>query len=102
MQPERSWNVESMCQGSYSGLKADEFCVLSKSTIRYLSFFVKMRARARVSVCVCVCVCVFGLFRDTSAAYGGSQARDPIRAIAASLCHSHSNAGSKPHLQPTP
>ena len=36
------------------------------------------------------------------AAYGGSQARGPIGAVAASLHHSHSNARSKPSLQPTP
>ena len=36
------------------------------------------------------------------AAYGGSQARGPIRAVATGLCQSHSNAGSEPHLQPTP
>ena len=36
------------------------------------------------------------------AAYGGSQARGPIRTVAASLCQSHSNAGFEPHLQPTP
>ena len=41
-------------------------------------------------------------FRATSVVYGGSQARGLIRAIAASLCHSHSNVGSKPHLGPTP
>ena len=35
------------------------------------------------------------------AAYGGSQARGQIRATAAGLHHSHSNARSKPHLQPT-
>jgi len=29
-------------------------------------------------------------------AYGGSQARGLIRATAAGLCHSHSNAGSEP------
>ena len=46
----------------------------------------------------------FFLFRATPApaAYGGSQVRCQIGAIAASLCHSHSNAGSKPHLRPTP
>ena len=32
----------------------------------------------------------------TPVAYGGSQARGPIGAIAASLHHSHSNAGSDP------
>ena len=36
------------------------------------------------------------------AAYGGSQARGPIGAIAASLYHSHRHAGSEPCLQPTP
>ena len=35
-------------------------------------------------------------------AHGGSQAKGLIRATAASLGHSHSNAGSKPHLRPTP
>jgi len=34
--------------------------------------------------------------------YGRSQAGGPIRATAASLHHSHSNVGSKPHLRPTP
>ena len=37
----------------------------------------------------------FLLFR----AYGGSQARGQIRATAAGLHHSHSNAGSEPTLQ---
>ena len=35
-------------------------------------------------------------------AYGGSQARGLIWAVAAGLCHSHSNARSEPSLQPTP
>ena len=38
------------------------------------------------------------LFRAIPAAYGSSQARGRIRAAAASLHHSHSNMGSKPHL----
>ena len=41
------------------------------------------------------------LFRATSTAYGSSQARDLIRAVAAGLCRSHSNARSKPRRQPT-
>ena len=36
------------------------------------------------------------------AAYGGSQARGLIGAVATGLRQSHSNAGSKPRLQPTP
>ena len=40
----------------------------------------------------------FLLFRVTLVAYGSFQARGQIRAAAAGLCHSHSNAGFKPHL----
>ena len=35
-------------------------------------------------------------------AYGGSQARGLIGAVAAGLHQSHSNTGSEPRLQPTP
>ena len=42
------------------------------------------------------------LFRAAPVAFGGSQARGPIRAVATSLYHSHSNRGSEPCLQPTP
>ena len=42
------------------------------------------------------------LFRAALVAYGGSQARGLIGAVATSLPQSHSNAGSKPRLQPTP
>ena len=41
-------------------------------------------------------------FRATPAAYGSSQARDPTSAAASSLHHSHSNARSELHPQPTP
>ena len=44
----------------------------------------------------------FFLFRAAPVAYGSSQARGRIRAIAAGLHHSHSNTRSEPHLQPTP
>ena len=43
----------------------------------------------------------FCIFRATPRAYGGSQARGWIDAVAAGLCHSHSNARSEPHLRPT-
>ena len=43
----------------------------------------------------------FFLFEATSMAHGSSQARGWIRATAAGLYHSHSNAGSEPHLRPT-
>ena len=38
----------------------------------------------------------------TPTAYGGSQARGLIGAVATSLHHSYSNTGSEPHLQPAP
>ena len=45
----------------------------------------------------------FSFFGYTApTAYVGSQARGPIGATAAGLHHSHSNVGSKPHLQCTP
>ena len=44
----------------------------------------------------------FVLFRAAPEAYGGSQARGQIGAAAVGLHHSHSDARSKPHLQPTP
>ena len=45
---------------------------------------------------------VFQFFRAAPAAYRGSQTRGRIRTIAAGLYRSHSNAKSKPPLQPTP
>ena len=42
------------------------------------------------------------IFRATPTAYGGSQARGLIIAVAAGLHHSHTNSGSEPHLRPTP
>ena len=44
----------------------------------------------------------FCLFRAALAAYGGSQVRGPIGAVAAGLRHSHSNTGSGPRLQSSP
>ena len=42
------------------------------------------------------------LFRAAPTAYGGSQARGQIGAVAASIHHSHSSAESEPRLRPTP
>ena len=44
----------------------------------------------------------FAFSRAYSKAYGGSQARGLIGAVAAGLRQSHSNVGSEPCLQPTP
>ena len=47
-------------------------------------------------------ICIFAISWAAPAAYGGSQARGLIRAVATSLRHSYSNVESEPHLQPTP
>ena len=44
----------------------------------------------------------FCLFRATPTAYGSSQARGQILAVAPSLFQSHSNVASELCLQPTP
>ena len=44
----------------------------------------------------------FAISRAASVAYGDSQARGRIRAVASGLHQSHSNAGSELCLQPTP
>ena len=44
----------------------------------------------------------FCFFRTALRAYGGSQARGLIGAVAAGLHHSHSHAGSELRLRPTP
>jgi len=46
--------------------------------------------------------CLFAISWAAPTAYGGSQARGLIRTVATGLHQSHSNAGSKPRLQPTP
>ena len=45
---------------------------------------------------------IFCLFRATPTAYGSSQAMGQIRAVAAGLHHSHSNARSEPRLWSRP
>ena len=46
--------------------------------------------------------CLFAFSRATPTAYGGSQAKGLIGAGATGLCQSHSNAGIRATLQPTP
>ena len=49
-----------------------------------------------------VCLFVFAISWASPAAYGGSQARSQIGAVATGPHQSHSNSGSEPCLQPTP
>ena len=62
-----------------------------------------LKALLLLSVFFCLFVCLFVLpFRASPTAYGGSQARGRIGAVAAGLRQSHSNTGPEPRLQPTP
>ena len=70
-------------KGNYSELSSD---LLRMIPLKYLFIYL---------------FCLFAISWAAPAAYGGSQARGPIGAVATSLRQSHSNAGSKPHLQPT-
>ena len=45
--------------------------------------------------------CLFAVSWAAPAAYGGSQARGLVGAVAASLRQSHSNVGYEPRLRPT-
>ena len=54
------------------------------------------------NIVLSVSFCFLSFSGATPVAYGGSQARGLIGAAATSLRQSHSNAGSEPHLRPTP
>ena len=63
----------------------------------FSSVGLNMKVKSRISFFV------FMLFLwATPTAYGGSQARGLIRAVAPGLRQSHSSTGSEAHLQPTP
>ena len=76
--------------------------LLGKCRFRFSAHFL---VRFFLFVCFgffCLFVFFFLLFRAAPMAYGGFHARGKIGAVAAGLCHSHSNTESEPHLQPTP
>ena len=49
-------------------------------------------------IIIIIFIIIIVFFRAPLVAYGSSWARDPIRAAAASLHHSHSNAGCESRL----
>ena len=51
---------------------------------------------------IIIIFCLFAISWAAPAAYGGSQARGLIGAVAAGLHQSHSNVGSELRLRPTP
>ena len=71
-----------------------------------ISYMSAREVLIEIQVCLFVCLfvyfCLFAISWAAPAAYGGSQARGRIGAVATGLHQSHSNAGSEPRLQPTP
>ena len=79
----------------------------SKGSFRtsYFICFISFHNRCSPFSCFFFFVCLFFFVffsRAPPTAYGGSQARGLIGAIAAGLCQSHSNMESKLHVWPTP
>ena len=77
------------------GYKDNSYCLFSQ----YWKFFWGNNW-ALFYICLFLSFLLF--FRAIPTAYGGSQARGLIRAVAAGLHDSHSKVGSEPHLQPIP
>ena len=87
-------------------IKLNHFAVRLKLThykLTILQFlFILLFYFFSILIFIYLFICTFVFSRAAPMAYGGSQARAPIGAAAADLHHSHSNVGSKPHVQPTP
>ena len=76
--------------------------LISLSIIPFMSINVAPSARfPYLFIFIYLFFYFFGLFRAIPATYGSPQARVWIRAAAASLCQSHSNAWSELHHWPT-
>ena len=73
---------------------------LNRQLIPYFFYSILFYSILFYSILFLIIILFYLLFRAASGAYGGSQARGPIGAAAASL--RHSNAGSESRLQPTP
>ena len=69
-------------------------CAMMETPIYFIYLF--------LSLCLSLFFGLFAISWAAPAAYGDSQARGLIRAVAASLRQSHNNVGSEPCLRPTP
>ena len=77
-----------------------QFCLLTFILfLRIILIFDKIQFISTFSLSF---FCLFAISWAAPVAYGGSQARDLIGAVATSLRQSHSNAGTELCLQPTP
>ena len=88
--------------------KLGELLFLSRKIIKYfyspfqLYILANVVERPQNQEFYFILFCLLAISWAAPMAYGGSQARGQIGAAATSLRQSHSNAGSKLRLQPTP
>ena len=57
-----------------------------------------MKENFRPFIIIIIIIIIILLFKAVPVAYGSSQTRGRIEAVAAGLCRSHSNTGSEPRL----
>ena len=76
-------------------------CYIPCTCIYAIEYYSALKKEILPLVFFVVFFCLFFPFLG-QLPHGGSQARGRIGAVEASLRQSHSNAGSEPHLQPTP
>ena len=69
-----------------------------KAVIKFIYLFLN---KSHFTSFIYLFIFVFLSFRAAPAAYGSSQTRGQIGAVASGLCQNHSNVESEPHLQPT-
>ena len=95
------WNTGQLdtLQGSFHLCMTD--FLLPPDTDPSLSILLQVNLKPCLGFIIII-FCLFAISWVASAAYGGSQARGRIGAVATGLYHNHSNTGSEPHLQPIP
>ena len=99
------WDHECGLVIMYAVTYKGNFAVINfcNRNARVFSYLIHMLSKSQFFFGIYVCMYLFILlFRATPEAFGGTQARGPIGGTAASLRHSHNNAGSKLCLRPTP
>ena len=115
-QPRPTWNPDTDLRARFSTWRivwkvrvwalGKTFCQLSwalgRITCKFKLICPVEESQLDWEVLFIVCFCLFAIFWAAPTAYGGSQARVRIRAVAAGLHQSYSNMGPEPSLQPTP
>ena len=107
------WGLSELGAPGGTGGQGYDHLVFADPQVKYTSLSSRYRqclilASKPLEIKIPICISdgqkdffFFCLFWAAPLAYGVSQARGQIGAVASGLCHSHSNAGSEPHLHHT-